>query len=168
MDEKNNVTKSHKVLLANRKNGAFSGVVDVLSFDVAEILLETELGMLLIKGHDLHVNRLSLEKGEIDIEGRIDSLTYSEPKNVAKQTESLLGRLLAGAGDRKQGERGDFHRGSFSRNLGSGGDGTIPAVRYFSYFPKNRATWRNLDWSGRLLLLVTMHCCGFSDAVSGE
>ena len=41
MDEKNNVTKSHKVLLANRKNGAFSGVVDVLSFDVAEILLET-------------------------------------------------------------------------------------------------------------------------------
>lgn len=62
MDEKNNVTKSHKVLLANRKNGAFSGVVDVLSFDVAEILLETELGMLLIKGHDLHVNRLSLEK----------------------------------------------------------------------------------------------------------
>lgn len=42
MDEKNNVTKSHKVLLANRKNGAFSGVVDVLSFDVAEILLETE------------------------------------------------------------------------------------------------------------------------------
>ena len=38
----------------------------------------------------------------------------------------------------------------------------------FSYFPKNRATWRNLDWSGRLLLLVTMHCCGFSDAVSGE
>ena len=90
MDEKNNVTKSHKVLLANRKNG----VVDVLSFDVAEILLETELGMLLIKGHDLHVNRLSLEKGEIDIEGRIDSLTYSEPKNVTKQTESLLGRLF--------------------------------------------------------------------------
>ena len=56
----------------------------------------------------------------------------------------------------------------FSRNLGSGVDGTIPAIRYFSYFPKNRATWRNLDWSGRLLLLVTMHCCGFSDAVSGE
>ena len=94
MDEKNNVTKSHKVLLANRKNGAFSGVVDVLSFDVGEILLENELGMLLIKGQDLHVNRLSLEKGEIDIEGRIDSLTYSEPKNVTKQTESLLGRLF--------------------------------------------------------------------------
>ena len=94
MDEKNNAGKSHKVLLINRKSGAFSGVVDVLSFDVAEILLETELGMLLIKGHDLHVNRLSLEKGEIDIDGRIDSLTYSEVKSAGKQTETLLGRLF--------------------------------------------------------------------------
>lgn len=93
-DRNNTAAKSHKVLLANRKSGVFSGVVDVLSFDVAEILLETELGMLLIKGHDLHVNRLSLEKGEIDIEGRIDSLTYSEVKNVGKQTESFLGRLF--------------------------------------------------------------------------
>ena len=95
MEEKNsNVAKSHKVLLINRKNGAFSGVVDVLSFYVAEILLETEQGMLLIKGHDLHVNRLSLEKGEIDIEGRIDSLIYSEVKSASKQAESLLGRLF--------------------------------------------------------------------------
>jgi len=93
-DRNSNVAKSHKVLISNRKSGAFSGVVDVLSFDVAEILLETELGMLLIKGHDLHVNRLSLEKGEIDIEGRIDSLTYSEVKSAGKQAESLLGRLF--------------------------------------------------------------------------
>lgn len=93
MEEKNS-TKSHKVLLVNRRNGTFSGVVDVLSFDVAEILLETELGMLLIKGHDLHVNRLSLEKGEVDIEGKIDSLLYSEVKNAGKQADSLLGRLF--------------------------------------------------------------------------
>ena len=52
--------KAHKVLLANRKSANFSGVLDVLSFDVNEILLETEQGMLLIKGNDLHVNRLSL------------------------------------------------------------------------------------------------------------
>ena len=46
MDEK--TVKTHKVLLSNRKTGSFSGVVDVLSFDVSEILLETEQGMLLI------------------------------------------------------------------------------------------------------------------------
>ena len=93
MEEKTG-NKSHKVLLNNRKTGNFSGVVDVLSFDVAEILLETEQGMLLIKGNDLHVNRLTLEKGEIDIEGKIDSLTYSDVKSSAKQNESFLGRLF--------------------------------------------------------------------------
>lgn len=95
MEERNAAAaKSHKVLLVNRDSGAFSGVVDVLSFDVAEILLETDMGMLLIKGQDLHMNRLSLEKGEIDIEGRIDSLTYSEIKSAGKHAESILGRLF--------------------------------------------------------------------------
>lgn len=93
MDEKTG-NKAHKVLLGNRKTGNFSGVVDVLSFDVAEILLETEQGMLLIKGNDLHVNRLSLEKGEVDIEGKIDSLAYSEIKDYGKQAESFFGRLF--------------------------------------------------------------------------
>lgn len=92
MDEK--TVKSHKVLLSNRKTGNFSGVVDVLSFDVSEILLETEQGMLLIKGNDLHVNRLSLEKGEIDLEGRIDSMAYSDVKEYGKQAESFFGRLF--------------------------------------------------------------------------
>ena len=90
MEEKTVNNKAHKVLLNNRKMGNFSGVVDVLSFDVAEILLETEQGMLLIKGNDLHVNRLSLEKGEVDIEGRIDSLAYSEVKDYGKQAESFF------------------------------------------------------------------------------
>ena len=94
MDEKTNVAKSHKVLLANRKSGAFSGVVDVLSFDVAEILLVLGLILFFTMGIFLHVNRLSLEKGESDIEGRIDSLTYSEVKSAGKQAESLLGRLF--------------------------------------------------------------------------
>lgn len=93
MEEKT-INKSHKVLISNRKMGNFSGIVDVLSFDVSEILLETEQGMLLIKGNNLHVNRLSLEKGEIDVEGRIDSLAYSEIKDYGKQAESFLGRLF--------------------------------------------------------------------------
>ena len=85
---------SHKIVISNRKNGVLNGVIDVLSFDVGEILLETELGMLMIKGNDLHVNRLTLEKGEIDIEGKIDSLTYSDMKPSSRQGESFLGRLF--------------------------------------------------------------------------
>ncbi len=93
MEEKS-AQKVHKIMLSNRRSGILNGVIDVLSFDVGEILLETEQGMLMIKGSELHVNRLTLEKGEIDIEGRIDSLAYSDGGSAAKQGESFLGRLF--------------------------------------------------------------------------
>ena len=51
------VQKSHKLVLNNRKTGLVTGVLDVLSFNLNEILLETEQGMLMVKGTDLHVIR---------------------------------------------------------------------------------------------------------------
>ena len=93
MEEKQ-YSKVHKLILSNRRTGTITGVADVISFDITEVLLETEQGMLMIKGSDLHVNRLTLEKGEIDIEGRIDSLAYSEVTSFQKQSESLIGRLF--------------------------------------------------------------------------
>ena len=93
MEEKQ-YSKAHKLILSNRRTGTVTGVSDVISFDIAEILLETEQGMLMIKGADLHVNRLTLEKGEVDIEGRIDSLAYSDVTSYQKQGESLIGRLF--------------------------------------------------------------------------
>lgn len=88
------VRQTHKLVVHNRKAASISGVNDVLSFDIAEILLETEQGMLLIKGNDLHVKKLTLEKGEVDIEGKIDSFTYSELMSERKGGESWLGRLF--------------------------------------------------------------------------
>ena len=78
------VTKStpHKMTITNRKNGSFTGIVDVISFDMNEVLLETQMGLLHIKGKDLHVNRLNLEKGEVDVEGEISSLVYGEIKQL--------------------------------------------------------------------------------------
>ena len=93
MEEKQ-YSKAHKLILSNRRTGTITGVADVISFDITEVLLETEQGMLMIKGSDLHVNHLTLEKGEIDIEGRIDSLAYSEVTSFQKQSESLIGRLF--------------------------------------------------------------------------
>ncbi|MBO5158980.1 MAG: sporulation protein YabP [Lachnospiraceae bacterium] len=93
MEEKQ-YSKAHKLMLSNRRTGTVTGVSDVISFDITEVLLETEQGMLMIKGADLHVNRLTLEKGEIDIEGRIDSLAYSDVTSYQKQGESLIGRLF--------------------------------------------------------------------------
>ncbi len=86
---------THKVTLLGRKTCALNGVADVLAFDVNEIILETELGMLMIKGSDLHVRRLSLEKGEVDVEGRVDSLSYSDLPVKGDRKESFFGRLFS-------------------------------------------------------------------------
>ena len=93
MEEKQ-TAGAHKVTITGRRNGAITGVSDVLSFDVGEIVLETELGMLTVKGQELHVNRLTLEKGEVDIDGKIDSLIYSGSAGSKGKGESLLGRLF--------------------------------------------------------------------------
>ena len=87
-------TRTHKVTMTNRRSCMINGVNDVLSFDIHEILLETEQGMLMIKGDDLHVSRLTLEKGEVDIDGKIDSFTYSDVANTGHKNESLLTRLF--------------------------------------------------------------------------
>ena len=84
----------HKVSMINRQTCTISGVNDVISFDIHEILLETEQGMLMVKGTDLHVNRVNLEKGEIDLSGNIESISYSDIQSPGKQAESLFGKLF--------------------------------------------------------------------------
>lgn len=86
--------KPHKLMMSNRRTCNITGVTDVLSFDLNEILLETEQGMLMVKGKDLHMKRLTLEKGEVDIEGTIDSLTYSEFTGYGGKGESFLTKLF--------------------------------------------------------------------------
>ena len=61
MNYSNKQIRTHKIMLTNRRTCTISGVVDVLSFDMNEVLLETDQGMLMIKGKDLHVSRLSLD-----------------------------------------------------------------------------------------------------------
>lgn len=94
MEDLNSSTRMHKMTMTNRKSCTINGVKDVLSFDIHEILLETEQGMLMIKGNDLHVSRLTLEKGEVDVDGRIDSLTYSDAAGAGHKSESLLTKLF--------------------------------------------------------------------------
>lgn len=95
MEDINQVQKKpHKLTVGGRKNAVITGVMDVLAFDLHEVLLETSQGMLMIKGDDLHVNRLTLEKGEVDVDGRIDSLTYSEAAGYGAKSESLFSRLF--------------------------------------------------------------------------
>lgn len=87
-------SRMHKVSMTNRRLCVINGVKDVISFDVQEVRLETELGMLQIKGEDLHVSRLTLERGEIDIDGRIDSFIYMDESSMGGKKESLWERMF--------------------------------------------------------------------------
>ena len=80
MEQQNSISRNHKLSLDNRKRSTMTGIKDVVEFDLNQVLLESVLGMIHIKGKDLKVTRLSLEKGEVDIEGTVDSVTYSETK----------------------------------------------------------------------------------------
>lgn len=92
--EERQTNKTHKLIVNNRKSSLVTGVLDVLAFDLNEILLETEQGMLMLKGTDLHVNRLTLEKGEVDISGSINSVAYSDASKGNKGNENLLMKLF--------------------------------------------------------------------------
>lgn len=95
MENINNINhRTHKVTMTNRGICLLTGVKDVLAFDLHEIILETEQGMLSMKGDDLHVRRLSLEQGEVDIDGRIDSFVYSDVPGHGQKGESFLSKLF--------------------------------------------------------------------------
>ncbi len=67
----------HNVILENRKKISVSGVDDVESFNEEEIVLHTkEQGILLIKGASLHINRLSIDTGDVNITGEINAMEY--------------------------------------------------------------------------------------------
>ena len=94
MEERNSTGMVHRISVIGRKETVLTGVEDVLSFDDQEILLETVEGILLIKGEELHVKRLSVERGEMDVEGKVCGLTYSEKGGLHQKGESVLARLF--------------------------------------------------------------------------
>ena len=80
------------LILENREKLSISGVLDVLSFDDQIVILETELGMLKIKGEDLRINKLSVDTGDVVIEGNINSVSYSEKEE--RKSGNLLGKIF--------------------------------------------------------------------------
>ena len=81
----------HRLELDGRERLTVSGVEDVDSFDEQVIVAYTDLGELTIKGKGLHIGKLTLDGGELHVDGHIDSISYEEP---AAGRTSLLSRLF--------------------------------------------------------------------------
>lgn len=86
-------TTVQNLILENRSKLNISGVLDVLSFDDQIVIVETELGLLNVKGENLRINKLSIDTSEVIVEGDISSLAYSE-KDYDKKGTSLFGKIF--------------------------------------------------------------------------
>lgn len=68
----------HHVVIEERKSLTVSGVEDVERFDEGMIVMTTTAGTLVVSGENLHIGKLSLDGGELHVDGQIDSLQYEE------------------------------------------------------------------------------------------
>ena len=87
MEEKISSGRLHRLVLSDRHTGSVTGVNDLVSFDENEIVWT-------VRGKELHVKRLTLEKGELDLEGQVDSLNYSSNAALKRSGDSFLNRLF--------------------------------------------------------------------------
>ena len=92
IDERKTISNTgviQNLVLENRGKLSISGVLDVLSFDDLVVMVETELGLLTVKGENLRINKLSIDTSEVIVEGDISYLAYSN-KDTEKNSKSNL------------------------------------------------------------------------------
>ena len=71
---------AHGVIMEGREKLSVSGVEDMESFDETSVVLYTSKGTLVIRGAGLHIEKLSIDGGELTVQGRIDSMSYEDDK----------------------------------------------------------------------------------------
>ena len=81
---------NHLLSLDDRQRLVATGILDVDRFDEKAVVLITNRGVLTIEGTELHINRLSVEKGEVAIEGQVDRLGYAELKEKGSIFKGLF------------------------------------------------------------------------------
>jgi sporulation protein YabP len=81
----------HKLTLSERKKLTMNGVTEVVSFEEDAVILKTALGTLVIQGRDLQLKTLSLDGGQVDVEGTVSALIYEEPKRSGGALRRLFG-----------------------------------------------------------------------------
>ena len=80
----------HQITLEGRERLTVSGVEDVERFDENMIVMSTSAGTLVVSGEGLHIGKLTLDGGELHVDGRIDAMSYEE----VGRSGGLLSRLF--------------------------------------------------------------------------
>lgn len=95
LDDKKLVrSRSHSILMENRERVTITGVQDVDSFDESAVLLVADLGYITLHGFDLHISKLSLEEGQLIVEGEITGVEYSDHEAMGGKSGGFLKKLF--------------------------------------------------------------------------
>lgn len=79
------LTMPHKLTLSQRKNLTMTGVTEVISFDENAVVLSTALGTLTVHGQSLQLKNLSLEGGQVAVDGEVAALVYEEVRRAKRR-----------------------------------------------------------------------------------
>lgn len=96
LEERKSMTQTtiQNLILENREKLSISGVLDVISFDDQIVMVETELGLLTIKGENLKINKLSIDTSEVIVEGDIGFMSYSEKELSKNNGGGLIHKIF--------------------------------------------------------------------------
>ena len=83
----------HQIIMRGRKTLDITGVKQVESFDSEEFLLETDMGFMSVRGQNLQMKNLDVDKGDVSIQGKIDDIVYLDQQHGEK-TKGLFGKLF--------------------------------------------------------------------------
>ncbi|MHC6181424.1 sporulation protein YabP [Clostridium sp. JNZ X4-2] len=85
--------KKSLLSLENRRRLVLTGIIEVINFNEDQIVLNTNLGTLNIKGKDLKMNKLDVQNGDVIIIGTVNSCVYinNEPK---KKKHNLIWKMF--------------------------------------------------------------------------
>ena len=78
-------TDKHAIVISNRNSVSISGANDVESFDESEMVIDTVMGILIIHGSELKINRFNVDTGELIIEGNVDEAVYQDESGYQKK-----------------------------------------------------------------------------------
>lgn len=70
----------HRLCLDGRSRLTMTGVSEVVSFEDSAVVLKTALGTLVVQGKELKLKTLSLDGGQVAVDGTVSALIYEEPR----------------------------------------------------------------------------------------
>lgn len=86
--------EQHVLSISNRESVNVNGVLEMISFDDQEIILNTDLGTLTLKGEELHIKTLNLDLGTLEVEGLVNAVNYGPKKTAKGKGKGIIDRLL--------------------------------------------------------------------------